>query len=186
MSQPHSQAHPAPVDRSEEGQDFASYLWGFVLALTLTLAVFALVHWHATARVALLITLGLLGLLQVIVHFHFFLHIGFRHKREDLQLLLFSGLLLLIMVAGTVWIMASLGRRMTVPAAPASASRSALEDAEAAPELAMRARPATPVTSPPAPCDVDRSQTDPASVRAPRVAHTAACRPAAAPGAPAR
>lgn len=110
---------PAPVDRSEEWQDFASYLWGFAVALALTLAVFALVHWHAIPRGPLLLTLGLLGLLQVLVHFHFFLHIGFRHKREDLQLLLFSGLLLLIMVAGTIWIMASLGVRMGMPASMA-------------------------------------------------------------------
>jgi cytochrome o ubiquinol oxidase operon protein cyoD len=53
---------------------------------------------------------------QVIVHLHFFLHIRFEHNREDLQLILFSTLLLAIMVAGTVWIMASLALRMAAPA----------------------------------------------------------------------
>jgi hypothetical protein len=50
----------------------------------------------------------------IMVHFRFFLHIGFRQKREDLQLLLFSALLLIIMVTGTLWIMASLAVRMTM------------------------------------------------------------------------
>lgn len=51
----------------------------------------------------------------VIVHFRFFLHISFSHKREDLQLILFSTVLLIIMVAGTIWIMGSLATRMAVP-----------------------------------------------------------------------
>ncbi|OTP65282.1 Cytochrome O ubiquinol oxidase subunit IV [Caballeronia sordidicola] len=46
------------------------------------------------------------------MHFRFFLHISFSHQREDLQLILFSALLLGIMVAGTVWIMTSLAQRM--------------------------------------------------------------------------
>jgi cytochrome o ubiquinol oxidase operon protein cyoD len=51
----------------------------------------------------------------MVVHFRFFLHIGFKEKREDLQLIVFSALLLLIMVAGTIWIMASLAVRMALP-----------------------------------------------------------------------
>ncbi|HEY8229058.1 MAG TPA: hypothetical protein VIG31_01260 [Rhodanobacteraceae bacterium] len=51
----------------------------------------------------------------MIVHFRFFLHISFSHKREDLQLILFSTVLLIIMVAGTIWITASLATRMAVP-----------------------------------------------------------------------
>jgi len=39
-------------------------------------------------------------------------------KREDLQLILFSALLLIIVVGGTVWIMGSLGARMAMPPRP--------------------------------------------------------------------
>jgi cytochrome o ubiquinol oxidase operon protein cyoD len=53
-----------------------------------------------------------------IVHFRFFLHISFREKREDLQLILFSTLVLIIMVGGTVWIMGSLALRMAMPGQP--------------------------------------------------------------------
>ena len=63
----------------------------------------------------LLIVVGVFALVQMIVHLRFFLHISFRQKREDLQLILFSALLLTIMVMGTIWIMASLALRMAMP-----------------------------------------------------------------------
>lgn len=100
----------------EERRDFRSYVWGIVLALLLTLVPFALVQWIDIPRFPLLIAIGVFALVQMLVHFRFFLHISFRQKREDLQLILFSTLLLIIMVAGTIWIMASLALRMTMPA----------------------------------------------------------------------
>ena len=102
----------------EERRDFRSYVWGIGLALLLTLAPFALVHWIDIPRFPLLIVIGAFALMQMLVHFRFFLHIGFKQKREDLQLILFSTLLLTIMVAGTIWIMASLALRMTMPGSP--------------------------------------------------------------------
>ncbi|NYT77214.1 cytochrome C oxidase subunit IV family protein [Alcaligenaceae bacterium] len=99
-----------------ERRELLSYVWGVGLALLLTLVPFALVHWGMMAKSALYITIGVLALAQMVVHFRFFLHIGFTHKREDLQLILFSALLLFIMVAGTIWIMASLAVRMAMPA----------------------------------------------------------------------
>ena len=102
----------------QERRDFRTYVWGLAVALVLTLVPFALVHWGAMARWPLLIVIGIFALVQMLVHFRFFLHIGLRQKREDLQLLLFSALLLIIMVAGTVWIMASLAMRMAMPMPP--------------------------------------------------------------------
>lgn len=99
----------------EERRDFRSYVWGIGLALLLTLVPFALVYWAVIPRSSLLIVIGALALIQMVVHFRFFLHIGLRQKREDFQLILFSVLLLAIMVGGTVWIMASLATRMTMP-----------------------------------------------------------------------
>lgn len=103
---------------AEERKDFHSYLWGIALALALTLVSFALVHWGAGSRLTLLIVIGTLALVQMIVHFRFFLHISLSASREDLQLILFSTLVLIIMVGGTVWIMGSLMLRMAMPAAP--------------------------------------------------------------------
>ncbi|MGH7075649.1 MAG: cytochrome o ubiquinol oxidase subunit IV [Stellaceae bacterium] len=107
-----------PTGNQDERREFRSYVWGGVLALALTLVAFALVNWGVMARRALLITIGAFALIQMIVHFRFFLHIGFRRKREDLLLILFSALVLFIMVAGTIWIMASLAARMSMPMHP--------------------------------------------------------------------
>ena len=104
--------------KQEERHEFHSYLWGIGLALLLTLVPFALVQWVGMPRVALLIVIGAFALVQMLVHFRFFLHVSFRQKRDDLQLILFSTLLLTIMVAGTIWIMASLALRMTMPGQP--------------------------------------------------------------------
>lgn len=102
----------------QERRDFRTYVWGFGLALLLTVVPFALVRWVGLPRVPLLIVIGAFALAQMLVHFLCFLHIGFRQKREDLHLIVFSTLLLTIMVAGTIWIMASLALRMTMPDSP--------------------------------------------------------------------
>jgi len=110
---------PTQAERKEEERrDFHAYVWGFSLALALTLVPFGLVHWSGIARFPLLIVIAAFALVQAVVHFRFFLHIGFRQKREDLQLVLFSAVLLIIMVIGTIWIMASLAARMAMPMHP--------------------------------------------------------------------
>ena len=99
-------------------RELRAYISGVVLALILTLVPFALVHWAGMARFPLLIVIGAFALVQMIVHFRFFLHISLSQKREDLQLILFSALVLIILVGGTVWIMGSLALRMAMPAQP--------------------------------------------------------------------
>ncbi|TNE34399.1 MAG: cytochrome o ubiquinol oxidase subunit IV [Alphaproteobacteria bacterium] len=94
-------------------RELKSYLLGYGLALLLTIIPFALVAWGALTFSTALMIIGLLGLLQIVVHFRFFLHIDLsRQKREDLQLILFSALLLIIMASGTIWIMGNLMSRM--------------------------------------------------------------------------
>lgn len=103
---------------NSERRDFVTYLTGFVLALILTFAPFALVAWSSARARTILYVIGVLALVQILVHFRCFLHIGFRRKREDLLLILFSGLLLVIMIGGTIWIMTSLAQRMALPPYP--------------------------------------------------------------------
>ena len=105
--------HDAAREARELRREFRSYVWGIVLALITTAIPFALVHWHVLPRSEALIATGVLALIQVICHFRFFLHVSLaRQKREDLQLILFSTLLLLIMAGGTIWIMVNLAARM--------------------------------------------------------------------------
>jgi cytochrome o ubiquinol oxidase operon protein cyoD len=116
MSQQQQRCGVAEARRLEERNEFKAYVWGIALALVSTLVPFALVHGAALTGLPLMSVIGACALLQIVVHFRFFLHIGFQRHREDLQLILFSTLLLFIMVAGTLWIMASLAVRMALAA----------------------------------------------------------------------
>jgi cytochrome o ubiquinol oxidase operon protein cyoD len=99
-------------------RELRAYISGVVLALILTLVPFALVHWHAMAAPSVYYLIGAFALVQIIVHFRCFLHISFRQKREDLQLILFSTVLLIIIVGGTIWVMFNLAARMAMPMQP--------------------------------------------------------------------
>lgn len=97
----------------EARREMRSYFAGFALALLLTAAAFGLAAFRLLSGTPLMLTIGVLALVQIAVHFRFFLHIDLsRQKREDLQLILFTGLLILIMVAGSLWILTNLDSRM--------------------------------------------------------------------------
>jgi cytochrome o ubiquinol oxidase operon protein cyoD len=64
-------------------------------------------------RFWLLIAIGVFCLVQMIVHFRFFLHINPpKQNTDDLLLIAFSLCLVAIMVAGTIWILYNLAMRM--------------------------------------------------------------------------
>lgn len=102
------------TDRDTEfRRERRSYLAGLGLALVLTVVPFGVVAWGGWPSGAVLWLIAGFALVQIVVHFRFFLHIDLsRQKREDLQLILFTVLLLTIMAAGTIWIMANLYGRM--------------------------------------------------------------------------
>ncbi len=94
-------------------RELSSYIAGFILAALLTSAAFGLVWWSLLPHSWLMVAIGAFALIQIVVHFRFFLHIDLsRQKREDLQLILFSALILAIMVGGTIWILGDLAARM--------------------------------------------------------------------------
>jgi len=94
-------------------RDLRSYLIGFALAIALTAAAFWVVLSGALAAGTKLTVIGILGLVQLLVHLRFFLHIDHsRQKREDLDLILFTSLVVLIIVLGTAWILGNLYERM--------------------------------------------------------------------------
>jgi cytochrome o ubiquinol oxidase operon protein cyoD len=96
-------------------RDFRSYLIGLLLAVTLTAAAFGLVAWGGIGRATALAGVAILALVQVVVHLRYFLHIDLsQQKREDLQLILFSTLLLILMAGGTIWLLENLAGRMMV------------------------------------------------------------------------
>lgn len=110
-------AHATAValrDRQEEyRRELRTYVWGYGLALVLTLVPFGLVYWSAMAPAALYLAIGPCAIAQAVIHFRCFLHIDPpRQNVDDLHLILFSSLLLFFMVGGTIWILANLATRM--------------------------------------------------------------------------
>lgn len=100
-------------DAADERRETRSYLVGYGLALALTGAAFAAVQWQTFATTATLVVVYALALVQLIVHFRFFLHVGFaRAARDDLLLLLFSALIIGLMVSGTLVLLFNLRMRM--------------------------------------------------------------------------
>ena len=107
---------PAGLPASEyesEGRERRSYVVGLVLAVLLTGSAFGLVWMKLMSGSAALAVLGLLAAVQIVVHLRFFLHIDLaRSHRDDLKLILFAGLILLVMVSGTIWILYDQHMRM--------------------------------------------------------------------------
>ena len=97
----------------EASAERRSYAVGLALAVVLTAVPFALVGLGVLGRGATLWVIGGCALVQIVVHFRFFLHIDLsRQKREDLQLILFTTLILVLMCGGTIWILFDLYGRM--------------------------------------------------------------------------
>ena len=104
--------HRCAGDHAEYRRELRQYLWGYGLAIPLTLLPFGLVRWLALPQHGLYLAIGICALLQIIVHFRFFLHINPpRQNVDDLHLIAFSGLLLFFMITGTIWILTSLAVR---------------------------------------------------------------------------
>ena len=96
-----------------ERADVVTYLIGYAAALALTGAAFAVVRWPMLGGATTLGIVLALALVQMIVHFRFFLHITLdRSARDDLRLILFSTLIIVLMVSGTLVILANLRARM--------------------------------------------------------------------------
>jgi cytochrome o ubiquinol oxidase operon protein cyoD len=99
-----------PVERNAK-----TYLIGLAFALVLTAIPFGLVAFGGLPRRTTLIVIAAFAVVQIFVHFRFFLHIDFRSTpRENLVALAFAAVIICIMVGGSLWIMFDLYHRMMV------------------------------------------------------------------------
>lgn len=95
----------------EKNKEFRHYLIGFVLATVLTIIPFALVA-TVGGKVSFF-ALILCAIIQLFVHLRFFLHLSYKgQQKEDLQLVMFTGLILFIMIGGSIWVLGDLYNRM--------------------------------------------------------------------------
>lgn len=99
--------------RDDRRHEIRTYLIGYALAIALTCAAFAAVHWPSFGASTTFAIVLALGLVQMVVQFRCFLHINLaKSARDDLQLILFSSLIIALMVGGTLVILFNLYRRM--------------------------------------------------------------------------
>lgn len=89
------------------------YSVGFVLAVASTLLAYWLVANHVFSGTALVASITVLAVLQLVVQMVFFLHLGQgREARWNLTSFFFMLLILVIIVAGSLWIMHNLNYNM--------------------------------------------------------------------------
>ncbi|WP_294274670.1 cytochrome C oxidase subunit IV family protein [uncultured Chryseobacterium sp.] len=92
--------------------ELTRYIVATVICIGITLAAFSTVMYGLERTKALWI-ITLLAIVQIIVQLKYFLHLSFRQKnKEDLWLVLFSLVMLLITAGGTIWVLADLSNRM--------------------------------------------------------------------------
>ena len=98
-------------------KDLRSYIIGFVLSLALTLEAYALVTsglYSAGVTVTLIL---LLAIIQLLVQLFFFLHLDRAIRAPwNIVMLLFMGMVVAIVVFGSLWIMQNLNYHMQSPA----------------------------------------------------------------------
>ena len=98
---------------SDRTRELRTYAVGYGLSIVLTVAAFGMVRWPSFGVRAIFGTVLALGLVQMAVQFRCFLHISLkRSSRHDLQLILFSALIIALMVSGTLVILFNLRGRM--------------------------------------------------------------------------
>lgn len=97
--------HNHHVSKEHHGS-LKSYVTGFVLSIVLTLIPLWLVMNHVLAGSALVITIMLLAVAQLIVQLFFFMHIREGEKpRYNVQALILGAVIVFTVVAGSMWIM---------------------------------------------------------------------------------
>lgn len=91
----------------------ASYVWGYVLSLALTLLSYEAAVRHIAPRGALIALLLLFACAQFEIQLAYFLHLGHdTASRERFIVLGCALLIVLIIVVGSLWIMFTLNDRM--------------------------------------------------------------------------
>ncbi|HEV8677371.1 MAG TPA: cytochrome C oxidase subunit IV family protein [Candidatus Paceibacterota bacterium] len=102
-----------------------NYVFGFAVSVALTFIAFGLTQWHLMSthefppHSFLVPALTALALIQLLVQLVLFLHVGREEKpRLNLLMLLCAGVVVSILVGGTLWIMHNLSHMQGQPSVP--------------------------------------------------------------------
>ena len=89
------------------------YVIGFFLAIFLTCVSFFLVFTSIITKQAAIAGIMIAGAIQIFVHLYYFLHLNdFSRARWNIFILVFTLLLVIFFIGGTVWVMFTLHQRM--------------------------------------------------------------------------
>lgn len=90
-----------------------TYTTGFILSVILTLVAFGAVMTGGMPHAAVLTTIFSAAILQILVHLHYFLHLDTSSaSRWNLLALIFTVMIIVLFVGGSLWIMWHLNYRM--------------------------------------------------------------------------
>lgn len=106
------------MNQTEFRQSFSKYLTGFVIALLLSIASYLVVASHllSTGGAVMLVIFGL-AVVQFGVQLVCFLHLGLDKRSQSRSgALLFTLMMMLVIVLGSLWIMKNLDYRMGMSA----------------------------------------------------------------------
>jgi cytochrome o ubiquinol oxidase operon protein cyoD len=106
---------PGVIDATEETvrQKIEGYLLGLALAILLTVASFYVAGTHFIWGPGIPVALAVLAIAQIGVHLAFFLHITTApDNTNNILALAFGVLIVVLVVAGSLWIMANLNQNM--------------------------------------------------------------------------
>ena len=103
-------------DRLEAGKGaIRSYIAGFVISLVLTLLPYFMVTRKMFEADILIYSIMVFGVAQLLVQVIFFLHLSKKTRSHwNLIVFAFTFVIILFLVAGSLWIMHNLNRNMTV------------------------------------------------------------------------
>lgn len=104
----------APIDSTGASRgSLKSYLTGFVLSLILTAIPFALVMSGTLSSSTTVAGIFSAGIVQILVHLHYFLHLDTSSAAcWNVVAMIFTVLIMVLFVGGTIWIMYDLHYRM--------------------------------------------------------------------------
>lgn len=106
-------AHTQSLHEEEGHGSLSGYIAGFVLAVLLTAASFALVMYGLVPPQSAMLVLAVLALAQIVVHLVFFLHLNTSSgQRWNVMALCYTAVAAVILIGGTVWVMHNVSMNM--------------------------------------------------------------------------
>jgi len=91
-----------------------TYVMGYIGCIILTLAAFFIARHSLNTQIALVISVVALAIIQLFVQLKCFLHVGFQSgSRWNLSTLIFTAIIIIALVGGSLWIMFSLDTMMS-------------------------------------------------------------------------